>query len=88
MVGLLPDEDWWTVDTRGTHPTVVEEHPVVTRSGTSASSGLDFLSKSSRTVTAKQGAVALPTFPAYIYLFIYLFIPLELMKLLGRRKYL
>jgi hypothetical protein len=46
-----------------------------TRCGTSASSGLAFLLKSSRAIAAKQETIALPVFPAY--LFIYLFIPPE-----------
>ena len=78
VVGRLPD-DWWTLDTRGTNPVIVEEYPMETRSGISASSGLDFLSQSSRAITVKQRTVTLQEFPAYLFicLFMYLFIPLE-----------
>jgi len=26
MAGRLPDDGWWTVNTRGTNPVIVEEH--------------------------------------------------------------
>jgi len=75
MVGRLPDDVWWTVDTRGTNPVIVEKHSMETRRGTSASSGLASLSSLLELSRLSRGAVVLLAFPAY--LFIYLFIPLE-----------
>jgi hypothetical protein len=71
----LPEDDWWTVDTRDTNAVIVEEHSMETRRGMAASSGLASLWKSSRAIIVQQWTVALPAFPVYlfIYLFPYLF---------------
>jgi hypothetical protein len=66
LIGSLQGDDWWTVDIRGTNPTIVVEQPqeAPARSETPTCPGLAPLEGSSGTLRGKQETFAIRGFLA------------------------
>ena len=66
LIGSLEEDDWWTVDMRGTNPAIVVEEPqeMPAKSGTPTCPGLTLLEGSSGSVRDKQETFAVRGFQA------------------------